>query len=287
MSTNTLSNPKIASQPGYSGILRERETFATGDPNSMSGRLDSWFDQLMLQSNWGISPSAVLMLSVLCAIALGGAVFVWKEHILLAAIVGLIGFTLPVIAAMATRANRQRLMNQQLPGMIDELSRAARTGRSLESCMNMVGNDTPSPLGDELRLCTSKMALGIPVDEAMRELPDRTGLVSASVLTTAISVHRQSGGDIVHVLDRLAHTIRDREQFQGRLQAATRASQLTAFLMIGLPPIILAFFLFRDPEYFKNLMASSWGRMATGLAVFLQIVGSIWVWRVLSSSRKP
>ncbi|MEZ6057707.1 MAG: type II secretion system F family protein [Planctomycetaceae bacterium] len=286
MSSNTLTPPKIAPQSGFSGILRERETYASGDPNSMSGRIDGWFDRLMLQCNWGLAPAAVLMLAVLCAIALGGAMFVWKENLLLAAVVGMIGFTLPFIAAMAARANRQRQMNQQLPGMIDELSRAARTGRSLESCMNMVGNDTPSPLGDELRLCTSKMALGIPVDEALRELPDRTGLVAASVLTTAISVHRQSGGDIVKVLDRLSHTIRDREQFQGRLQAATRASQLTAFLMIGLPPIILAFFLFRDPDYFKNLMDSSWGRMATVTAVLLQIIGSIWVWNVLASSRK-
>jgi tight adherence protein B len=171
--------------------------------------------------------------------------------------------------------------------MIDELARAARTGRSLESCLEMAAKDTAAPLGSELKAAVKKMRLGLPVQEAMAPLPERTGVVSTSILTTALAVHRQTGGDLVKVLERLSRTLRDRQQFLGRLRASTAASRLTAFLMLVLPPMILGFFLFRDPEYFQDLMSSGWGRFTTIAAASLMAIGSVWVMRVLAASQKP
>jgi tight adherence protein B len=170
--------------------------------------------------------------------------------------------------------------------MVDELARAARTGRSLEHCFAMVADDTPAPLGDELRTSSRKMQMGANISEAVRDLPTRTGVVSLSVFATALSVHHQTGGDLIHVLERLASTIRDRLTFLGRLKTATTASRATALLMIILPPAILAFFMFRDPTYFDSLMSSSWGRNVTLFAIFLQIVGSIWIVRILRNSQR-
>jgi tight adherence protein B len=56
--------------------------------------------------------------------------------------------------------------------------------------------------------------------------------------------------------------------------------------MLVLPPAIFAFFLFRDPEYFNDLMASNWGKAATILAVLLDFVGSIWILRILKTSQR-
>ncbi|HVJ68728.1 MAG TPA: type II secretion system F family protein, partial [Caulifigura sp.] len=184
------------------------------------------------------------------------------------------------------RMRRQSQMMSQMPGMLDELARAAKTGRSLEHCLQQVAEDTPLPLGSEIQLCTRKLALGVPLDAALNEFPKRTGLVSSSVFVTALSVHRQTGGDLVRVLERLAQTVRDRMQFQGRLKAATAASRGTAFLMIVLPPAILAFFAFRDPNYLSNLMASSWGRFVTIAAFALEFIGAIWVMAVLRKSQQ-
>lgn len=282
--SNTASIPF---HPEFAGIIRRPETYASADSGSLGNRINGSFDRLMLQCGWGLSPAVVLFLAVVCAVAVGGTVFVWKENLLLAAFGALVGGLLPFVAAMSMRSRRQSRINQQLPGMIDELARAARTGRSLDKCIDMVAHDTPAPLGSELKLCARKMSLGVPVQEVLTDLPERTGVVSTSILATAVAVHRQTGGDLVHVLERLARTLRERSQFQGRLKAATTASRLTAFLMIGLPPMIIAFFMFRDPNYLQELMASTWGRFTTISAAVLMTVGSIWVLRVLQSSQKP
>lgn len=276
----------IEPRPEFAEILREDQRFADPERDDLSNNVNGWFDSLMVQSGMELSPTVLTLLCVFGAVTVGGGVFVVKEDLLLAAFGGVVGFVLPVVAATVVRYRRVSSMMRQLPATLDELARVAKTGRSLEQCFARVASDTPKPLGDELQLCAARMQMGMSVSEALSGLPERTGLSTLNVLVTALSVHQQMGGDLVNVLDRLARTVRDRLLFLGRLRAATIASRATAALMISLPPCILAFFTFRDPDYFQNLMASSWGKAATLGAVGLQLLGTVWVLRILNRSMR-
>lgn len=281
-----MDTPVISQHTDFSGILRERESYASENDESVGNQINGWFDRLMLQCGWGVSPEIVLLLSVFFAVIVGGLVFVIQEDLLATSLAGMLGFLGPFLVAMFARGRRQQKMSQQLPPMIEELARAAKTGRSLENCLALVANDTPAPLGPEMQFCTRKLNLGLNVEDAMLDLPRRTGVVATSLLATALGVHRQNGGDLVKVLERLAETMRDRLQFQGRLRAATAASRATAVLMILLPPAILAFFIFRDPEYLTKLLQSTWGWRMTITAFFLEFIGAIFVWRILKGSEQ-
>lgn len=276
----------IRPSPEFSGILRNQETFAVEDDNSLGNQVNSWFDDLMLQSALDISPGMMLSLSLCSGFTLGGLVFVIQENLLTTAFGTMLGMMLPILFAIFMRSRRTSRISNQLPAMIDELARAAKTGRSLEKALELVANDTPAPLGDELRHCTQKLRLGLGVSDALGELPRRSGVVSTSVLVTALGVHMQTGGDLVKVLERLSQTLRDRIQFQGRLKAATAASRATALLMIILPPAIVLFFVFRDSEYLPTLLNSPWGFRVTLAAVVLELIGAAWVLRILQTSQK-
>jgi tight adherence protein B len=284
----TLEPPKlkIHAQPEFSGILRDDETFASGTGESLEERLNNGFDRLLLQSGLEISASIFLTLSLVCGVTLGGLAFVIQENLLATALMFGLGGAIPLVWALAARARRQQQMMKQLPTMVDELGRAARTGRSLEQCLSLVADDTPSPLGDEIRLCARKLELGIGLRAALEALPERTGLVSLNVLVLALSVHLVSGGDLVSVLERLSRTIRERMLYVGRLRAVTAASRATAILMIVLPPAILGFFMIRDAEYFSKLFAATWGRNITVAAIVLDAIGIAWVMRILKTSKQ-
>ena len=281
-----MSAPTLDARPEFAGILRRQETYAVDDSDRFSNRVNAGFDRLMLQAGGELSPAMVLMLCVCCAITLGGLLFVIHENLLTTALAACLGAAIPIVTTIVVRARRQKRILEQMPAMMDELARAAKTGRSLESCLELVAEDTPQPLGGELRRCTKRLQLGMSIGDAMSELPVRTGLTNANVLVTALRVHRESGGDLVRVLERLAQTLRDRIQFQGRLRAATAASRATALLMVIVPPAVLIFFSFREASYLSNLMESEWGRRATLAAVFLQIIGTIWVFRILKRSNR-
>lgn len=274
------------SQTEFSGILKEQETFGTGRGDDTADQINSWFDELMLQSGLGISPSMLLATCLCTGIALGGLVFVIQENLLTTALAALIGFMLPIVVAIVARTRRQDAMTRQIPPMLEELARAAKTGRSVEQSLAMVADDTPHPLGGELKLASGRVEMGIPLKDAMHDLPQRTGLMTLNLLCMTLTVQQQTGGDVATVLERLSRTVRDRLLYQGRLRAATAASRATAILMIVLPPSILAFFVFRKPTYLTELMSSSWGRNTTIFAICLDIIGAIWIMQILKSSEQ-
>ena len=286
MISNTAPIQRITPRPEFAQILREPTEYSNPDSTDVGNRLNGWFDRAVVQSGLSISPPVLILLSLAGGLALGGGVFVIQEQPLTTAVSTLLGFLIPVCWVLVSRHRRQAAILGQLPGMIEELARAAKTGRSLEICLQRVTEDTPAPLGTELRRCRQKMNLGLRLDEALGDLSLRTGVTSIRIFTMALSVHQRTGGDLVQVLQRLSRTIHDRLTFLGRLRTATAGSRATAFLMLGLPPAILAFFLFRDPEYLANLWATSWGRGTVITAIVLELIGSVWILRILKRSQR-
>ncbi len=276
----------LDSHPGFAGILKEQSLFAGADDDATSNRINSGFDRMMIQSGLKTSPATVLTLCLFGGVVFGGLTLVFQENLLSTSIGLVFGFVIPLLYVTFTRLRRQRLMTQQLPGMIEELARAAKTGRSMEQCCAMVAEDTPEPLGPELRVSARRMQMGEDVAVSLRDLPDRTGLVSLNILVTAMSVHQRTGGDLVMVLERLAQTIRDRLLFLGRLRAATIGSRWTAILMLALPPIIITFFTVRDPNYLPLLLSTYGGKFLTIAAVILDLIGSIAVMSILKGSQR-
>ncbi len=218
--------------------------------------------------------------------AAGGGIFVLIESVPLAVLSGLTGLAAPIVAAMVFRSRRQKKIREQLPEAAEELARAARSGRNIERALLLVAGDTPAPLGDELRLVVRRMDMGIDVASAVHDLPERTGVTTLSMLTAAIRLHQDTGGDLTAVLERLAASVRDRLHFISRMRAATIASRLGALLMLGIPPLVVAFYLFQDPQYLSRLMASFWGRLTFWTGVVLQIAGGLAVFRILQKTAR-
>ena len=283
MATNMKPLPTSAA---FGGILKDQEVFGTGRKDNATDQINSWYDDLMLQSGMSITPSMLLALCFCSGLTLGGIVFVAHENLLTTALGTAVGFILPILAAVIIRTRRQDQIMRQMPSMLEELARAAKTGRSVEQSLELVSADTPSPLGDELKLVAGRLKMGVHLKDALRDLPHRTGLMTLGLLCTTLTVQQQTGGDLVTVLERLSRTVRDRLAFLGRMRAATAASRATAILMIVLPPGVLAFFILRKPNYLHELLSSPWGRNATILAVALELVGAIWVMRILKTSQQ-
>ncbi len=286
MENDTLKTLSISPRPEFQGILRDRLEYARSNSPTTEDRINRWYDDLIVQSGAEIHPAVVLMLCMASSLLFGGAVYVAQENFLSAAMSTIVGAFVPLVVLLAKRATRQNMIMKQTPAMIEELARAAKTGRSLDHCFMLVAKDTPAPLGSELQLCARRLQMGVSFRDALQQLPERTGLVSLNILATALSIHQQTGGDLVRVLERLSRTIRDRLMFLGRLRASTIASRATAVLMVSVPPAILAFFMFRDANYFNDLMASEWGRNITIAAVVLEFFGSIWILRILKTTQR-
>ena len=280
------STRSIERRPEFADLLKEDVFFSTGSGTGVEESLNGWFDTLMLQSGIRTPPKVWLSLCLVSSVALGGLALVTTERVLLSVIAGMTGLLIPVLVAQVSRARRQSAMSLQLPPMAEELSRVARTGRNLEHAFLTVAADTPAPLGDELRISARRIEMGLDVATATRDLVDRTGVSTLAMLTAAIAVNQETGGDLIQVLERMAISVRDRLHFVARQRAATISSRLGAIMMATVPVLVVGFYSFRDPDYLNRLLSSNWGRLSFWGGLVLQLTGGLLAFRILRRSSR-
>jgi tight adherence protein B len=284
-----IANPtasRVTSESGFAGILRDEQHYATGDTGHAPDAVNGSFDLLLLQSGIRTAPPVWLGLCLVAALAAGGVAWVVAENVFLAGLAAIAGLAIPIVVALVLRSRRQWQIMEQIPAMAEELARAAKPGRSVESAFRLVAGDTAAPLGDELRLAARRSEMGLDLATSVHDMPRRTGVVSMTMFTSAISMHQDTGGDLIQVLERLATAMRDRLHFTSRLRAATIASRLGTFLMVLVPVVVMLFYGIRDPLYFTQLLQSFWGRLSMGLAVTLQITGCLIAWQIMKRSAR-
>ena len=231
MATNAAINTTVSTD-NFSDILRDRNKYATTDSKQIGNRVNGGFDELVIHSGITAEPGIVLFFCLLMSVLLGGLMFILQENFLTASIAFMLGGLSPIGYLFYRRSQRQKRINEQLSDMIDELARAAKTGRSLTHCFIDVSEKTPAPLGNELKESSRRLQMGVSMKDALDGLFERTGVTSLNILSMTLIVHQETGGDLVKVLERLARTIRDRMLFLGRLRTATAGSRATAVLMI-------------------------------------------------------
>ena len=78
-------NP-VQSMPEFAGILKNQTQFAGDEPEDAAGKMNGWFDQLLIQSGLETDPATILMLCMMSFVGLGGLVFVIQEDLLSAAL---------------------------------------------------------------------------------------------------------------------------------------------------------------------------------------------------------
>jgi tight adherence protein B len=210
----------------------------------------------------------------------GVAMFVWDERLATAVVVALIALPLPLLVLSFQRARRVARLQEQLPPALEILARSIRAGQSLDQAIKLLGQHSPEPLAKEFRWCAQQLEMGLSLPAVMRSLSQRVQIYDMRILATTLVVHRQTGGNIVNVLERLAQVIRERLNYRRQLRATTAAGRMSAgFVALVAPGVFLYFFFFRT-EYLRAMLQSSLGVSLLVIAVILEIVGLIWTARL-------
>ena len=246
-------------------------------------QFDAWFERTLSLSGWNLSSlegAAVILLLTLTA---GGSVLVLTDNLFLTLLAIGVSAAALGVATMIAQQRRLAQFEEQFPAALDLLSRAVRAGESLEQSLALVGDASAGPVGIEMRRCSKQLEFGLPLSACMRGLTLRISLMDVRIFGNAVAVHREAGGDLPLTLDRLAAVIRDRQRYQVQLKGVTAAGRLSSILILVLGPVLFLFLFFGHPEYGQKLLNDSTGQYMLGVAVVLQLVGVVWVTKLLKS----
>jgi tight adherence protein B len=169
------------------------------------------------------------------------------------------------------RAQRLKSFNRQLPEAIDLMSRALRAGHSLTAAIEIVGEECPEPVRTEFREVYRQQNFGLPAREALVQLARRIPLTELNFVVTAMLLQKETGGNLVEVLDRTTAVIRERLRIEGEIRIYTAQGRLTGWILSLLPVAMFFLLSLANRGYTRVLIEDPAGRklVYTGLGLML------------------
>ncbi len=205
------------------------------------------------------SALTILGLTVLfMALGVGGMIWLFDGPVVA---VGLIAGVFPYLYIHKQIESRSLRITEQLPDALDLMGRALRAGHPFTDALRMAAMEMPAPLGPEFMQTAEHHRLGIELRECLEGLARRIpGNFEVRYLVSAVMLQRETGGNLIEVLENLSDTIRDRIVFGNKVSALTAEVRATGSVLQVLPFFVLGALLITEPNYLNPLFEPGLGR---------------------------
>lgn len=214
--------------------------------------------------------------------AVGGIIGNWWVPISLVGwIPGMILGMAPFGWLMYKRSKIINKMNQLLPEAVDLMGRAMRAGYSLPASFVMVADEVSDPLGPEFRKTADELNYGLPFREALLNLQHRYPLEDLRFLITAVLLQKETGGNLVELLDNIGSLLRARINLRQKVRVYTAQGRMTGIILVAIPFILFVLLNLIHPGYSQPMFEDDTGRkiiygalvsMAFGIVAIRRIV---------------
>ena len=185
---------------------------------------------------------------------------------------GVAAATAPVLYARRKRAQRFKLLGEQLPYLIDLLKSALESGHTMLRALQMAGQNLPEPVSGELRLIVEQVQLGMTLPLALEAMYQRAPVEELGFLVAAVRVQTNVGNSLAEVFQHVAEGMRNRQRAEHQLRAITAQSRASAVIVTLLPFIVLAAFSLINPDYSRPLFHNEYGQKMLETALVLDII---------------
>jgi len=227
-------------------------------------------------------PETFLLISTGLAFGVGGAVLLLTKLMLVAFAAAFLAAWMPYLYLRRKRTRRLRSFEEEFPESIDLLTRAIRAGHPLASGMRMVADEGPAVVAEEFRQTFEEQRFGLPFSDALLGMVDRVNLVDVRIFAIAVLIQREVGGNLAEILDNLADTIRGRFYIRRQLQVYTAQGRMSGYALAALPIVVGLITFLMQPDYIGLLFSTAMGQALIVTAVFLQLVGVIWIRNIIN-----
>jgi len=224
-------------------------------------------------------------LSLLCGVCfvIPAYLVYWRTGVIvISLVVGLVVGGAPIFWVYQKRKSRLGKFEQGLPEAIDLIVSALRVGHSLNAAMGLVSRECPEPVSGEFRLTFDEMNYGLELKSALDNLVTRVPIQDVKIVTTAVLIQRESGGNLAEVLDKTAQVIRERFRLKRQVSTHTAQGRLTGWILTLLP-VVLGFILYLvNPDLMSNLWKKDLGLKLLYAAGSMIIIGGLIIRKIVN-----
>ena len=195
-----------------------------------------------------------------------------------------LGLTLAILYLWlaSKRAKRIARFGEQLPDVLDIFVRSLKAGHPLPVALSLVGREVADPAGTEFGVASDEVTFGLDLPSAMWNISKRVGAPDFLFITTSISVHVQSGGNLSEVLGRLSKLMRERFRMKRKVISLSSEGRTSAVVLTLLPVAIFLVINLINPHYYRDVWDEPLFRKAMGAAMVMLFVGNMIMRRMVN-----
>jgi tight adherence protein B len=196
-------------------------------------------------------------------------------NVVLSLILFAVGMVLPYMYVKRKAGKRTKKFESQLPDTLVAVAASLRAGHSFAQAMSTIVKDGGEPAAKEFGRVEAETRLGRSTDDALQAMADRLASRNFEFVVLAVNIQRQVGGSLAEILDMVADTVREREQFSRKVKALTAMGRASAYVLVGMPFFIGAALAAINWTYLSPLFTTSAGHIMLMVGFVMIGIGTL------------
>jgi tight adherence protein B len=197
-------------------------------------------------------------------------------------VVGAAALAAPKVAYFWTNRKRRLKMVLQLPDVLLMLASSLRAGTSLQIAMDIAIRETPAPLSQELGVVMREQRLGLAMEDALQTMGARLNMEEVDLVVAAMTIARDTGGNLAETLDRLAGTLRAKAIMEGKIRALTSQGKLQGLVVGALPLFMMLILSNLQHDAMMPLFHRWYGWVVLAVIFILELVGFMLIRKIVN-----
>jgi tight adherence protein B len=236
---------------------------------------------LLYQADLKWTAGGVILMSTACFVIPAYLLYLRTGVVIFSLLIGTLLGAGPFFYVLHKRRQRFDKFEQGLPDTLDLMVSAMRAGHSLVSALDLAANESPDPIGTELRICFDEQNYGLELKTAMNNLSARVPLQDLKIVITAILIQKESGGNLAEVFDKAAYVIRERFRLKRQVRVHTAQGRLTGWILSFLPVVLGIGLYLINPKSMSLLWTRPIGVKLLYTAAGMTITGSLIIRKIV------
>ncbi|MEK6275727.1 MAG: type II secretion system F family protein [Actinomycetota bacterium] len=192
------------------------------------------------------------------------------------------GGAVPVGIVWFKATRRLKAFENQLPDVLITLAAALKAGHSFKQGLQTIVDEGTPPASKEFQRVLAEGQLGRPLDLALADMAERLGSKNFDFVITAVKIQQQVGGSLAGLIDMVADTVRQRQQFIRKVRGLTAMGRAGAYTLVALPFFIAIAITLLNPTYMEPLYHSHTGHMLIYSGLAMMAFGSLILKKIVS-----
>lgn len=134
----------------------------------------------------------------------------------------------------------------------------------------------------ELDRMISQLLIHIPAEEIFKEFSLRTDIDEIKTFSQILSIAKQSGGDIIHIIFSTSSSISSRVNIRMDINTILSGKKFELYIMAIMPVIIMIYVSITQPGFFNPMYHNLVGIILMTVCLVMYVASVVLAYKILS-----